>query len=722
MRFCVVFELGILLSLLGLSSASSQTEVKTVNVYDLKAENPADVSVSEEDLFSTTEVPAKWNGESAVILAQRIKFEYGNFSSPKYKVAVRKRIKLLDNNAVSNFSRLYAEDKNTLKIRVIKKNGKKREIDTEAAIKVNRMPGYYDGYIKSNDYYKVAVPDLEVGDIIDFEYESSRWDLSYKENQHFGFPLLHLSLSGKYPRLAQQFIFRTAKEDHLTMRFSQKKFPVIFRTVEGYDKEYEYEVLVTDMDKRKGLRWEYEHLATPTLKVQVVFSPANSEKDVYRYFPRNPNGSLKDSINNEEWKYYYKKFSETEFPLSVLWANRISPSLKQYRNSTDVEFTKGLYLAYRKFYYQQSDINVDRSDLIYDDLFVQVMKNLLKRFDRPFTIGIAFAASKGGDQNITSFNEGYSFIEVDGVFFFPFNYFSLPGNIPSHFQNGFACSYDIDEKGNYKLFRKRILGGSKPEDNVTSRVKSAQINLNDLTLEVIESTESQGVLISDDFQSMILDPTYFRNRDGYFLDDISLPSGLNKKEKAFYEKRVEQAKNEMLLDYQLDYLNDRKENSDDIHLSSYDSLKVYSTGRVEGSDKLHYEEQYAITRLLHRLKEGYYVLNIGKLIGAQVELDPDEFQRSTSAHLTYPRTFNYTIKCKIPSGYQVIGIENLNAGVSNEVGAYSSAAKLVGGELVWEISKVYKVIDVDPIDWLLLTDMLETAFQNTQKKVFLKKI
>ena len=54
---------------------------------------------------NTTAVPDKWKGESAVIIFKKDYYNFHKFGkSVTYTSAVRKRIKLLDANAVQNFS------------------------------------------------------------------------------------------------------------------------------------------------------------------------------------------------------------------------------------------------------------------------------------------------------------------------------------------------------------------------------------------------------------------------------------------------------------------------------------------------------------------------------------------------------------------------------------------------------------------------------------------
>ena len=110
--------------------------------------------------------------ESAVILYQEFFYDYHKFATNvRYTSGIRKRIKLLDKISVDDFSEFSFIKKFRVKrgywgrkgkkfvgIKIIKPNGKVREIEIgkEATQTDNKKE------------YKIAIPGLEVGDIIDY--------------------------------------------------------------------------------------------------------------------------------------------------------------------------------------------------------------------------------------------------------------------------------------------------------------------------------------------------------------------------------------------------------------------------------------------------------------------------------------------------------------------------------------------------------------------------
>ena len=128
------------------------------------------------------------------------------------------------------------------------------------------------------------------------------------------------------------------------------------------------------------------------------------------------------------------------------------------------------------------------------------------------------------------------------------------------------------------------------------------------------------------------------------------------------------------------------------------------------------------------LKDGYIknagkniIIEIGKFIGGQVEIEEKERDRKANIYLDYAKTFNYHIRLNIPDGYSVKGIEKLNIDVENSTGSFKAEASLEGNVLVIKTTKVYKNNFVENKDWAAMTEWLDAAYEFGQSKVLLQK-
>jgi flagellar hook assembly protein FlgD len=116
-----------------------------------------------------------------------------------------------------------------------------------------------------------------------------------------------------------------------------------------------------------------------------------------------------------------------------------------------------------------------------------------------------------------------------------------------------------------------------------------------------------------------------------------------------------------------------------------------------------------------------YAVELGKVIGAQVEVTQKEKQRDYNIWIDYAKEFQNIIKFQIPTGYKAEGLENFNFNVDNTAGAFVSKASLVGNQVIITTSKKYKANYLPKEEWNNLTACLDAAFNFTQKKLILKK-
>ena len=166
--------------------------------------------------FEKTSVPDKWANESAVILAEK---QYYSRSYVSLRVFSRRRIKLMDKAAIENFSFFYFSDRinekqenvllreyfymDSLQILVTKPNGISKLVDFTGAVKVSKdvkVPSFF-GIEVYEAYKKIAIPDLEPGDVIDYCYVkvSQIWPNTF--GLYYKFPPFFYVLANEYPTL-----------------------------------------------------------------------------------------------------------------------------------------------------------------------------------------------------------------------------------------------------------------------------------------------------------------------------------------------------------------------------------------------------------------------------------------------------------------------------------------------------------------------------------------
>ena len=239
-----------------------------------------------EDEFKVTAIPDKWKNESAVIIGLKEDYLFQRQEARGRVTAgvhireyIHKRIKLLDKNAVEKFSTFFyvtvGNDGNAV-YKIIKAGGNPVDIDMKSAIEEEQdvpdiyKPIYYKMKVKS---MKIAIPDLEIGDIIDYTVSSSLdWDM---KQEGINFTPFIFSLSNSYPTIYQQYRFTMANGMKVKYRSYNGAPNLKFdpkASVYG-DRESYLSYFFLDKDREKTIdeRWSYELRNTPSVKFRVVF-------------------------------------------------------------------------------------------------------------------------------------------------------------------------------------------------------------------------------------------------------------------------------------------------------------------------------------------------------------------------------------------------------------------------------------------------------------------
>ncbi|HEX8314835.1 MAG TPA: DUF3857 domain-containing protein, partial [Flavisolibacter sp.] len=245
-----------------------------------------------ENEFTATAVPDKWKGESAVIIGQKTEYMFTRLSLNKKSAVVRineyvhKRIRLQDKHSLEKFSTFYYNTMGadgSAEYKVIKANGKEVVIDMKNAIQEEKdVPAIYNSILLKMNLkaMKMAIPDLEVGDIIDYTVRSTiDWDM--KEHGIEFTPFI-FSLANEYPTMYQ--MYRFSMVNGMKVRFKGLNGAPNIRYDAKSSLRDEKNSLIsyyfTDKDREKSVdeRWSLSYRNTPTVKFSVVLYSDNDSE------------------------------------------------------------------------------------------------------------------------------------------------------------------------------------------------------------------------------------------------------------------------------------------------------------------------------------------------------------------------------------------------------------------------------------------------------------
>jgi hypothetical protein len=115
------------------------------------------------------------------------------------------------------------------------------------------------------------------------------------------------------------------------------------------------------------------------------------------------------------------------------------------------------------------------------------------------------------------------------------------------------------------------------------------------------------------------------------------------------------------------------------------------------------------------------LVSVPGLIGDQLFIPQDEKKREVDADLGFPRSLRNVISFTIPEGYKLVGLQNLNTNIENEAGQFAVQASIENNVLTIMEKKIYKQAQVKKENWSKLIEMLDAAYNFSQKKILLRK-
>jgi hypothetical protein len=731
---------------------------------------PSALGENIEPEFAVTAVPEKWSKESAVIIGQKSEYLFTRLASgKKYTTVVRineyvhKRIKLQDKNALEKFSTFYyvtmgKDGKATYQI--IKASGKRIDVDMSTAIEEeNDIPTIYKPiYYRLNiKYFKIAIPDLEVGDIIDYSIKSTiNWDM--RENG-VGFTPFIFSLANTYSTMYQQYRFTMA--DGMKVKFrafngapnlKMDSKASVFGEKESY---IAYYMLDKDREKTTEERWSYELRNTPTVKFRVVMLADNDPdskqlgmamvdrtfidvEDVYKRYvgaalyntttvntlvgytteylvKRKAEGYLKndDDVIRECYyclrkvflEMYYKGPVHSDLEKYMTGKKLYKKVLKQQAKDEQQKEEREDEIRINAVVFATSLRTALAAQGIQSELFVYMPRKLGAWRDAVFMDELDFV------MKVKSKRKNY-FLEA----FNNFDAFAAPY---SHLEGteGYSIGYDEPNK-----YYKTPGPNSTFNDNISRKEYGVRFNS---SMDIID-LERTTILTGHEKSSLIgianLDREYLaKDFEKYF----NQPGQKGKKKKG---------EEEVPMTTSTDYQNPDKEEKmkernemmekdikGEFDLEKYGSFELIENGRYGDTAALKYRETFSLKKLVSKAGRNY-IFDAGKLIGDQIKLEQTEIdKRETDIWLTNARTIENKIIITIPAGYSVDGIQDLTMAVDNESGSFTSSATLEEDKLIITTQKKYKKSFDRKDAWPNYIAFLEAGYKFSQAKVVLKK-
>jgi hypothetical protein len=718
------------------------------------------------------EIPEKWKNESAVVLNQKMTFAYYNkvFGINIVKETVAKSIKLLDKSAVEEFSQFYfyesvkderkreknekkGNDEAKIKIAVIKATGERVKVNISDAVDVETdVPQFYRSYYVGDKIYKkIAIPNLNVGDVLDYQLEIEYTIQLNGINNFHAFPAFYNTLAAKYPIAKQEFNFMLEQGFYLNMN-TYNGAPKFIKKNKGIDlkgKETDdmrtFQIVDENRDKLPKEMMSLPNTFYPSVKLQVVAKKdknASAEGTVFT----GEADVTKATVTSEEVATRFNKDYRQAYLVQVPFLDKYIRK-NNLREKPFEERVKMIY-GYVKYNFSQGvttsqygegDVKssyfkkYEKAMYPMKDFYFSVyMSKCFDELDMKHEV-IAVMPRNVGKINDLLLAEEVSWIvkvteKEKSIYLYPMNsYTTSDENRETYLWGGEGYSFIPSTKRSATenaIARKVSVPIPDPKVN-TYKTKSKAVfddQLEKLNIErVVEATGAMKTSLTPYTSlghSFLSD--YYQN---YSADKIEPEKETKKnskvKKKTKGEIEYEEAQ-KLLAERQKELMKSELEDDFD-DIASYDSFELKKPGILEHESTLIFNEKFKLNNLIAKAGRNY-TLEIGKLLTKQPKMDEDDLKpRQSDIQMSFTKNLVNEVELTLPEGYTVEDLKELNLTVDNDLLLYKVESTLNDGKLTVRTTKTYKKITAPKTEWQKVIDVFQAAYNFSQKKIILKK-
>lgn len=733
-------------SLLHVSPVFSQTDA---DVKQLADEVRKEVWGWNIPAFNNREIPAAYANEPAVVMARhheikaisKNKFKFRGLVAAKYKEiyftnTFREMVKINDKATLEEFSEFsYQKSKKLAKffspklkgrlvflgVRIIKPDGSIKEVNVDEEVLTKDH--------NSEQRSKVAVPGLEVGDIIDYFFcqQEEEAIAGYKTDPYlfvFGDdkPILHYSIHCEAgPTCALEYRAMNGAPE-----FSVKK---------DADDDNFLDAEYKNIDKAPVGLWMSSARQLPILRLNIrIGGPKKirrKEGEVYRNQPyqqiiEDVKIDMKEDFNGS-----------TLGLVADALTDEIKSMIKRARKSDDLPKDSLPYYAYYAFRYiafyrvtanSQINVGIERNyQTPNKKKFLELLSLILNNLRIENKIILATSRYGPDTKQVLLVDDFEYIIKTLGnqpVYMCAEGVFTNANFVPAEYEG--QDNQSLTTAGSGKIVLK--INDEQPEkipaSKAASNVKRENINI---------SIDSDMEKLNIDRQSTLTgEMRYGAQRALLLFEDYyeEERKALSVKE-SFMETFADSRRNRSLAEeYKVAFAKARtewKEQFENEIESEYgDKPKDISLYRIDNMGLRHTRPDLVYST--HFQMEGWvkkgganYIVDIGKLIGTQTTLKPDQRARKVDVYMSCARSFQYSIRLNIPQGYTAEGVEKLSVNKSNTAGVFKAEAKQEGNSILLTVTKTYNSAFEPVSNWPQLMEIIDAAHDFEAAKILLRK-
>jgi hypothetical protein len=686
--------------------------------------------------FEVKTVPEKWKNESAVIMGYRRSITFdkkvsgGWISSTKSNVflyeKVRFKIRLQDKNALERFTEVYfryGDKQDGFLAEVTKYGSEVQPVDVSSAVQVeskSEVPEFYKSFFDQNSgqetrYYKVAIPNLEVGDVLEYvAYTKSK--LNVMSTGYVEFDPQYEICSKKYPVMFNEISIDT---DNKTFFKSLSLNGAPEFKKENSDTEGFYRYVFVDKDRgtEKDVNFVSQFLISPLVKFQVIYANSDKIKSVSLIGDQ---GELKTGFSKEELaKVAWANYSMGRaYPINNSGATAemlVNYIYAQLKKESKADLPADMYTE--QAYYRIRNHVLFRSNYLPDNVFAYMFRTLLGMRKIESELVITTSNKLGKLKDVLFDNEIRYATKLNNKYYFNCTDHSNPDELVESLlgNEGYVIG-EPAKKTNEQVITPVTLPDATVETNTSQFDIAAQFDVATGKMMVTRTSNFRGINKAREIEEKMKFTTYiiedFKNYNGPSpLDGLSGPQ-IDE-----YYKSVAALKEE--------FKTAKPEQVEDVLQGEYNStvkyknFRVVSDGRSMKKKPLTVVEEFEIGNVTKRAGKKI-LLNLPGLITSQLHIAEEERNRTHDIYLGYPRRLKWNITLTVPEGYIIKGLKELNKVVDNEAGNFTCEAKEDGGKVFLTITKTYKQKQMSKDKWNAMLAFVDEAYNTAFRYILLQ--
>ncbi len=685
--------------------------------------------------------------QSAVILAKHIDVKVSSSKKLKasvfgfyvqrdifYATTVREMVKINDKVALDEYSQFSfkkfrqlngfrAKATTIIGVRIIKADGTRKEVKVDEEMVTEQEEN-------KQQKSKLAIPDLQVGDIIDyFVLVEEMKDASGSIDQQI------FVLGDDKP--IKQLSVHCEISDKYAIRYTTANGAPDFKISKDDDGNV-FDLLVRNIPALPTQLWMSPYRQVANIRMNVnygryIYGDIDVPAGSYR---RNPlDGEIVSGARLGALGNY--RYAGTPGPVS--YVDGVRDMIKIYQRDRGSKLPKDsipyyVYYAmrYMAFFrvFPDSKINVGLSRNQNDSdnrLFISLVARTLRELDIRSDVVLVtnkYGPADGELLEPTDFEYVLKTRTENPVYI-------TSASVFTHC-NIFATAHE----GQNAIVTNEVGGPQKREDppfNTRVRIPFSEASKNshleklDISLDnnmdqllVDRTTTLRGALREDGQKDLLLFEDYY--------EEERQALGIRE---SFMEKFADSRRNKALAE---EYTNafaqarkDQKEAFTSEVKSQFDaapkelkSYKIRNMGMRHTNPDFVYDTKFTLDGFLKKAG-GNYIFDVGRLIGGQLTLKPNQRERKVDMYEPFARSFEHDIIINIPAGYKVEGAEKLVRNVDNACGSFIVSSSVEGNKLHVTVKKIYKHAFEKAESWNSMLQVVDAAVDFLGQKVLLKK-